>query len=82
MQRVDDTGAGSRNVGPRLGAGWLHIPAVTLDQVPGARQIASNLEQALILRAGPRPMASRAASDPLSQAAQPHHQIRPGGRSQ
>jgi hypothetical protein len=75
---VHDTGAGGGNVGPRIGAGWLHIPAVTPYQVPGARQVMSNLEQALILRAGAGPISGRAANDSLRQPAQ-RHQIRPGG---
>lgn len=45
-------------------------------------QVASNLEQALILRAGPWPLASGAATKTLPQHPQPHHRIRSGGRSQ
>jgi hypothetical protein len=41
---VHDAGVGSGNVCPRLGAGWLHITAVTLDELYRARQITGNLE--------------------------------------
>jgi hypothetical protein len=65
----------------RGGAGWLHVLAVALDQVPGAQKIMSNLDEALILRARPRPLAGRAATDTVPQPVQPHHQIRPRRRT-
>jgi hypothetical protein len=68
---VHDPGTGSGDVGPGLGRGWLHILAVTLHQRSGLRQLTTNLEQALILRAGPGPMPSRAATNTVPQAAQP-----------
>jgi hypothetical protein len=77
IEGVHDAGVGSCNVGPRLGAGWLNVTAVTVDEIPCARQVMGNLEHALILRVGSRPMASRAAPNTVPQAAQSHHQIWP-----
>jgi hypothetical protein len=42
VECVHDPGTGSGNIRPRLPAGGLHIPAVTLHQLPSARQVTGN----------------------------------------
>jgi hypothetical protein len=80
IQRVHDPGPGSHNICPCFGACGLHITAVTLNELPRTGRVISNLKQVLILRAGPRPLASGAATKTLPKHAQPHHRIRSGGR--
>jgi hypothetical protein len=82
IERVHDSGAGSSNVRSCFRAGWLDIPAKTLDQVGCPREVASNLKQAFIHRTQPGPAISRgAARNAVPDHAETHHQIWAGWRS-